>query len=290
VLACQFCGGKTCKLENWLKVKNPAVKGLNSNWINSEIVASQRLSSRLIKEFDLMKSFKDQKIHTVINLQEPGEHASCGDGILKKSGFSYDPEELYENNVQFFNYNWPDFGGTDPDMILRVVKTIDVCLDQKKEEGSSKVLVHCHAGRGRTGIIICSTLIYRNKMRPEEAIELFRKNREGKCLDSKKQQRCVYEFDEYILALNKSFDHDFTLETLIKNQNKFYNFRADDFEKKVPKVVVDIFAQFGKLKIEGKLSPKTFLSCFFDGSVEIEGRHYTWNNSLEGQLQTIKQN
>ena len=31
-----------------------------------------------------------------MNLQEPGEHPFCGDGIHEKSGFSYYPEEFYE--------------------------------------------------------------------------------------------------------------------------------------------------------------------------------------------------
>ena len=102
---CQFCGGKGCKLENWLKIKNPAIKGLNSNWISDEIIASQRLSSRQIKEFDIMKQFKEHNLKAVINLQEPGEHPYCGDGVQKSTGFSYDPEDLYRSN--FFGINQP---------------------------------------------------------------------------------------------------------------------------------------------------------------------------------------
>lgn len=39
-LHCRFCGGKTCKHENWKLVKNPAIEGLHSNWINDNVIAS----------------------------------------------------------------------------------------------------------------------------------------------------------------------------------------------------------------------------------------------------------
>lgn len=51
---CRFCGGKECKHENWKNVENPAIEGLNSNWINDDIVASQRLSDRLIHEYRII--------------------------------------------------------------------------------------------------------------------------------------------------------------------------------------------------------------------------------------------
>lgn len=91
---CQFCGGKGCKHEDWTQCKRPAIKGLNSNWINNDIVASQRLSARLIKEYDIVAQMKELKLGTIINLQEPGEHQHCGDGVIEKVGFSYDYEEL----------------------------------------------------------------------------------------------------------------------------------------------------------------------------------------------------
>lgn len=97
-LICLMCGGKSCAHEDWKTIKNPALQGLNSNWINNDIVASQRLSNRLIKEFDIMAQFKEKNIGAVINLQEPGEHANCGDGIQDmKIGFSYDYEILLKS-------------------------------------------------------------------------------------------------------------------------------------------------------------------------------------------------
>ena len=37
-----------------------------------------------------------KNIKTVINLQQSGEHASCGHGNDRKTGFSYNPQKLME--------------------------------------------------------------------------------------------------------------------------------------------------------------------------------------------------
>ena len=42
-------------------------------------------------------------VAAIINLQEPGEHPFCGDGIVAKTGFSYTPENLMNNQISFFN-------------------------------------------------------------------------------------------------------------------------------------------------------------------------------------------
>lgn len=38
-----------------------------------------------------------KRINAIINLQQPGEHASCGDGLAKEGGFSYLPEEFMDH-------------------------------------------------------------------------------------------------------------------------------------------------------------------------------------------------
>ena len=45
----------------WEKDVNPdpAIKGLNSDFITPYVIASQRLSNRLIEEYDIMKQFKE---------------------------------------------------------------------------------------------------------------------------------------------------------------------------------------------------------------------------------------
>lgn len=91
---CKFCGGPPCPHEDWTKIKRPAIKGLNSNWINDDIVASQRLGEKLIREHDIIGQFKKLGIGAVINLQEPGEHPYCGEPVVPEWGFSYSSEGL----------------------------------------------------------------------------------------------------------------------------------------------------------------------------------------------------
>jgi protein tyrosine phosphatase domain-containing protein 1 len=51
----------------------------------------------------------------------------------------------------------------------------------------NKILVHCHAGRGRTGIVIACFLVYRDKMTAQQAIDLFRSSREKTSLEKSSQ-------------------------------------------------------------------------------------------------------
>jgi hypothetical protein len=66
---CSFCGGKSCAVEDWTRSENKYIKGLNSSLIYETMIAGQRPSTRLIKEFDIMQQFKDKNIGAIFNLQ-----------------------------------------------------------------------------------------------------------------------------------------------------------------------------------------------------------------------------
>ena len=100
--------GKWCKHENWKLCQNPAVQGLHSEWVEGLIIGSQRLSDRLMKEFNIVDQFKKLGVVAVFNLQEPGEHPYCGDGIIPKIGYSYTPELLSNGGVAYYNFHWKD--------------------------------------------------------------------------------------------------------------------------------------------------------------------------------------
>jgi len=91
----------------------------------------------------------------VFNLQEPGEHPFCGDGISKTTGFSYTPELLMKNGVSFFNFFWKDLTNPSFERCLSCVQVMDYII-----KNGGKVLVHCHAGQGRTALVIGACLIY----------------------------------------------------------------------------------------------------------------------------------
>ena len=152
-LRCLFCGGKSCKHENYLNNKhNNAIKGLNSNYITDDIIASQRPSDELIEEFQLIKTFKDLNIGMIVNLQREGEHPYCGpNGSLCASskhnsallGFSYNTGILTSNDIDCRCFGWKDMSvPTSMAFMLEIVKEMSQTVRDKQQ----KVLVHCHAG------------------------------------------------------------------------------------------------------------------------------------------------
>lgn len=58
-----------------------------------------------------------------------------------------------------------------------------------------KILVHCHAGRGRTMIAICAWLIFAENYTAEQAIELAIEKRDG-VLTKGSQRKSLKDFEE----------------------------------------------------------------------------------------------
>ena len=58
-----------------------------------------------------------------------------------------------------------------------------------------KISVHCHAGRGRTLLVICSWLIYHDRMSAHDTITLAVAKRQGVLTRSSQREFLVY-FEE----------------------------------------------------------------------------------------------
>ena len=124
-LACKVgCGGAKCKYCNseWDK-DEMAINGVFSNWITDDIVAMARPTQNLIEKFDLIRQMKKYTtlfylristqiflnlpllfrlhIRSLFNLETRNEHKDCGSGILKHTGFSYDPNEFTQAGSKF---------------------------------------------------------------------------------------------------------------------------------------------------------------------------------------------
>ena len=59
-----------------------------------------------------------------------------------------------KNKIFYFNFVWKDFSETSMASLLDMVKVVSFAL----QEG--KVAVHCHAGLGRTGVLLACYLVY----------------------------------------------------------------------------------------------------------------------------------
>eukprot|EP01080_Neovahlkampfia_damariscottae_P005474 gene5474-9292_t len=107
----------------------------------------------------------------------------------------YDPSH-FENRVEHFpfdDHNPPPF-----DLILQMCKSIEKWLNVEDE---NLVVIHCKAGKGRTGLVICSYLIYSKfSIDAKSALEHYgekrTKNKKGVTLPS--QKRYIEYFDYYL--------------------------------------------------------------------------------------------
>mmetsp|Transcript_4798 Transcript_4798/g.10083 ORF Transcript_4798/g.10083 Transcript_4798/m.10083 type:complete len:588 (-) Transcript_4798:255-2018(-) len=201
-----FCKGKHCKREDFRKQKkyatSHAIPGLHSSWATEDIIACQRPSSRLIKEYELIDSFKKAGIGAVVNLQERGEHPHCGDGIHRSSGFSYFPAEFMDHDIFFYNFSWCDMTVPTMEQMLDIVQVIDFTI-----QSGRKVAIHCHAGLGRTGIVISCYLVYKRHFSSLKAIRTVRKRRRGS-VQTRHQAQFVVAFGEYLRRLRITFADD----------------------------------------------------------------------------------
>eukprot|EP01017_Pseudomicrothorax_dubius_P047948 TRINITY_DN8655_c0_g1_i1.p1 TRINITY_DN8655_c0_g1~~TRINITY_DN8655_c0_g1_i1.p1 ORF type:complete len:436 (+),score=90.54 TRINITY_DN8655_c0_g1_i1:242-1549(+) len=244
----------------------------------------QRPSTRLINEFGIIEQFKNHCIEAVFNFEEPGEHPYCGDGILKSSGFSYDPEtDLFPHGVGFYNFGWEDHSITSLETLLRICHVMHSYLKQRK-----RIAVHCHAGRGRTAIGICGYLILYGKKTAEETIAMFQSKREGS-LKKQKQKDMIKAFEEYIKKLRSIFNSPGrqSLEEALANQRKVLDGEERVTIGNLPVELHHLEDRLLTLLDTHVLSDKEVLYGFIDPS-NREVYASEWGSAQEEQLLSLK--
>ncbi|XP_076027534.1 protein tyrosine phosphatase domain-containing protein 1 [Genypterus blacodes] len=194
------CGGKACKYENPSRWSNDeqAIKGLYSSWITDSLLAMARPSTEIIEKYNIMEQFQRCGLRTVINLQRPGEHASCGNSLEQESGFTYRPETFMEAGIYYYNFGWKDYGVASLTTILDMVKVMSFGV----QEG--KMAVHCHAGLGRTGVLLACYLVFTSRMSADQAI-LFVRAKRPNSIQTRGQLLCVREFAQFLVPLRSVF-------------------------------------------------------------------------------------
>ncbi|XP_052012924.1 protein tyrosine phosphatase domain-containing protein 1 isoform X1 [Apodemus sylvaticus] len=238
-MACSMaCGGRACKYENparWSE-QEQAIKGVYSSWVTDNILAMARPSSELLEKYHIIEQFLSKGIKTIINLQRPGEHASCGNALEQESGFTYLPEAFMEAGIYFYNFGWKDYGVASLTAILDMVKVMTFAL----QEG--KVAVHCHAGLGRTGVLIACYLVFATRMTADQAIIFVRAKRPNS-IQTRGQLLCVREFTQFLAPLRNIFSccdpkaHAVTLaQYLIRQRHLLHGYEAR-LLKYVPKII-----------------------------------------------------
>lgn len=236
---CLFCGGSRCKNEDWTCHSSSPIKGLNCDLIDDIIFASQRPSTVLLSQYKLLDQFKQKKIGLIVNLQREGEHPYCGPNLkLENSGFTYNPQTFINNGIDVLHMGWKDMSVPDSvGFILKIVKEMHNMIHCLR----NRVLVHCHAGYGRTGVVIACYLIYSRNMKAQDAILFLRSYRKN-CVQKKKQVEFCELFERHIKSCKQIFTpskEDINL--FIRNQKDILSDSVQPLlEHQIPRIITEI--------------------------------------------------
>src|SRR5919197_562996 len=96
------------------------------------------------------------------------------------------------NGVDYFHLRVEDYGAPSLEEMDNTVDYIQQQISHKKP-----VMVHCAAGRGRTGTILAAYFIKKENLTADQAIERIRTIRPGS-IQSDRQEIALYMYEKYI--------------------------------------------------------------------------------------------
>lgn len=124
-------------------------------------------------------------------------------------------------------------------LLLDMVKVLSFSTSE------GKVGVHCHAGLGRTGVLIACYLVYAMRLRANDAIRFVRCKRPGS-IQSRLHILTVQQFEQFILPNCTVFCNkdlltdrklqDFTLSQYLKRQRIILHGKECKTLRFIPKV------------------------------------------------------
>eukprot|EP00003_Mantamonas_plastica_P002556 TRINITY_DN11940_c0_g1_i5.p1 TRINITY_DN11940_c0_g1~~TRINITY_DN11940_c0_g1_i5.p1 ORF type:complete len:326 (+),score=101.44 TRINITY_DN11940_c0_g1_i5:482-1459(+) len=115
---------------------------------------------------------------------------------------------------------WQDFGTPSMTTILNIVKLIDNHINQGR-----KIAIHCHAGMGRTGLVIACFLVYHQGYGAEEAVNAVRSKR-PLSIQTRGQVNFISKFQEFMDLQRIVYPYEMRMRTdltgMVERQRNLY--------------------------------------------------------------------
>jgi atypical dual specificity phosphatase len=112
------------------------------------------------------------------------------------------PSKWFSNgngdDVDYFHLRVEDYGAPSLEEIDNTIDYIQQQISKKKP-----VMVHCAAGRGRTGTILAAYLIKKENLTANQAIKKIRSVRPGS-IQSDRQEMALYIYEQYLNSKTKN--------------------------------------------------------------------------------------
>ena len=123
---------------------------------------------------------------------------------------------------------------------------------------NGKAAVHCHAGLGRTGVLIACYIIFAERVSANQAIRQVRKARPPS-IQTREQINCVKDFAAYIRPMWVIFsppEHNVTLNHFLQRQMKILHGEERQKLRCIPKIVFIVLTRLLQISnIDFDLTP-----------------------------------
>ena len=158
---------------------NSAPEGFS--WVIPDLLAAMGRPRRTLQALEY---FKSVGIGAIVSLTEE----PLGQSLISEFGFEY-------HHIPIADFSAPDFEQVD-----QFVEVVKKALRERQ-----KVLVHCLAGRGRTGTMLACYLVSEGRS-PRQAVEQIRRLRPGS-VETPDQEDAVQEYYEHVRRQGKGGSH-----------------------------------------------------------------------------------